>query len=156
MNLNYDYVRPLFDLLNSTDQVLQNRNEAHITVISPPEYDILAASGMTIDEINSIALDMSIQSSVFDIICIGKEDVIVNRERSVVYQFIVHSPNLLAIRRKIFQLYSDYNGNTALFDPESYWPHVTIGYTLTDVFVQHGVYKGSNVCYSPVLIDYEQ
>jgi hypothetical protein len=38
-----------------------NRGEAHITVLTPPEFTVLSLAGVTIDDINQIALDSKIQ-----------------------------------------------------------------------------------------------
>lgn len=87
--------------------------ESHITVISPPEFGVLATAGLTIDQVNQIALTEKIQSSKVKIVCLGKEDV----NGKIVYQLIVSAPNLVNIREKVFQLFVKQGGNTALFDP---------------------------------------
>lgn len=118
MNFDYQYVKPVFEVLNSTKVPLINRGESHVTVISPPEFAILAAAGITIEQVNKIARDLKIQSSKVAIVCLGKEDVVVANLNKIVYQIIVKVPNLVKIRRKIFQLYMQQGGNSALFDPQ--------------------------------------
>ncbi|KAI8991614.1 hypothetical protein BDF20DRAFT_811590 [Mycotypha africana] len=105
MNFDYQYVKPIFDSVNSTEVPLLTRGEAHITVISPPEFALLDTIGISIEEINHIALKLNIQSSKVKLVCLGKEDVIVGGLRQVVYQLIAESSDLVEIRRKIFQLY---------------------------------------------------
>ncbi|KAL0142486.1 hypothetical protein V8B55DRAFT_1498481 [Mucor lusitanicus] len=129
MNFDFQYVKPVFDILNSTQVPLLNRGESHITVISPPEFGVLATAGITIDQVNQIALKEKIQSSKVKIVCLGKEDV----NGKIVYQLIVSAPNLVTIREK-----------------QGIWPHITVGFTSGDLFIQDGVYKGANVCYRPV------
>ncbi|CDS09393.1 hypothetical protein LRAMOSA10753 [Lichtheimia ramosa] len=150
MNLDYKYVEPIAKDLNSTEQPVFNRGDAHITVITPPEFNVLAKASVTLDEINNIALQHKIQSSRFHVICLGREDVKVNNEQYIVYQLIVDSHNLLNIRRAIFQLYASKGGNTALFNPDNYNPHITVAFTVNDLFEANGVSKGYNVCYSPI------
>lgn len=87
--------------------------ESHITVISPPEFGVLAAAGITIGQVDQIALKEKIQSSKVKIVCLGKEDV----NGKIVYQLIVSAPNLVNIRERVFQLFAKHGGNTALFDP---------------------------------------
>ncbi|GAA5802482.1 hypothetical protein HPULCUR_007947 [Helicostylum pulchrum] len=152
MNFDYHYVKPVFELLNSTKVPLINRGESHVTVISPPEFAVLATAGITIEQVNKIARDLKIQSSKVTIVCLGKEDVVVADLNKIVYQVIVKVPNLVKIRQKIFQLYIQRGGNSALFDPQSFWPHITVGFTSGDVFLEQGVYKGYNVCYRPISI----
>ncbi|KAI7904555.1 uncharacterized protein BX663DRAFT_320855 [Cokeromyces recurvatus] len=118
MNFDFQYVKPIFDFLNTTHKVpLLSRGEAHITVISPPEFTVLATAGVTIDDLNKIAISDTIQKSKVEIICIGKEDVVIENKNRIVYQIIVKSSDLIGIRKKIFQLYARKDGNTALFDP---------------------------------------
>ncbi|KAF1804644.1 hypothetical protein FB192DRAFT_1275489 [Mucor lusitanicus] len=102
MNFDFQYVKPVFDILNSTQVPLLNRGESHITVISPPEFGVLATAGITIDQVNQIALKEKIQSSKVKIVCLGKEDV----NGKIVYQLIVSAPNLVTIREKVFQLFA--------------------------------------------------
>ncbi|CAM0139340.1 unnamed protein product [Umbelopsis sp. WA50703] len=112
--LNYTYVKPIFDKLSESHDSLQSRGEAHITVISPPEFSVLAAANVTIDDINKIAVDYEIQASNFEVICLGRAKV----EDNTVYQIIVYSDDLVRIRTRIFQLYWNNGGNPALFDPK--------------------------------------
>lgn len=89
-------------------------DEAHITVISPPEFAILAAANVTIDDVNKLAVDYKIQESDFEVACLGRVQV----ENNTVYQIIVHSDDLVRLRTRIFQLYWNRGGNPALFDPK--------------------------------------
>ncbi|KAI8637137.1 hypothetical protein BD408DRAFT_425059 [Parasitella parasitica] len=146
MNFDFQYVEPVFEILNSTQVPLFTRGESHITVISPPEFSILSTTGITIDQLDQIALDEKIQHTKVKIVCLGKENV----DGRIVYQLIVTAPNLVKIRRKAFQLFAKRGGNTSLFDPNSFWPHITVGFTSGDLFIEDGVYKGSNVCYRPI------
>lgn len=117
MNFDFKYVKPVFDLVNSTEVPLLNRGESHVTVISPPEFSVLASAGITIEQVNKIALDAKIQSSKVSLVCLGKEDVTVAGVKKIVYQIIVQVPNLVKIREQVFKLYAKQGGNTALFDP---------------------------------------
>ncbi|CEP07658.1 hypothetical protein [Parasitella parasitica] len=148
MSFDYQYIEPVFEILNSTKVPLLSRGESHVTVISPPEFSVLSTSGITIDQIDQIALNEKIQHSKVKIVCLGKEDV----DGKIVYQLIVIAPNLVKIRQKVFQLFAKQGGNTSLFDPNSFWPHITVGFTSGDLFIQDGVYKGTNVCYRPILL----
>lgn len=94
------------------------KGEAHITVISPPEYQILASANVTIDDINDLATKYKIQQSTFQVVCLGRVEL----QTNVVYQLVVRSPDLVRLRTRLFQLYWHNGGNTALFDPEVKWP----------------------------------
>jgi hypothetical protein len=73
---------------------------------------------VTIGDINTIALKHNIQASVFEVVCLGKEDVVISDVRKIVYQIIVRASNLVKIREAIFKLYVKQGGNIALFDPQ--------------------------------------
>ncbi|KAI7853533.1 hypothetical protein BDC45DRAFT_569916 [Circinella umbellata] len=152
MELDYQYILPVVKGLNTTDEPLLTRGESHVTVITPPEFDILAKANVTIEEINKIAADYKIQSTSFKMQCLGKESVHVENELYIVYQILVNAPNLETIREAIFRLYVTKGGNSALFDPQAFWPHITVGFTIGDLFESNGVYKGLNVCHSPLEI----
>ncbi|KAG2181589.1 hypothetical protein INT44_008404 [Umbelopsis vinacea] len=146
LELNYSYIQPIFEDLNKSSSNLQSRGEAHITVISPPEYEVLAKVNISIDDINTIAAEHNIQASKFRVICLGKAEL----QENSVYQLIVSSPDLVDIRTKLFQLYWSKGGNTALFDPKSFWPHITVGFTEHDLFLENGVFKGDNLCWRSI------
>ncbi|KAH8551154.1 hypothetical protein BGW37DRAFT_495003 [Umbelopsis sp. PMI_123] len=144
--LNFSYIQPIFEDLKKTQSKLQSRGEAHITVISPPEYEVLAKANITIEEINTIASTHKIQESKFRVVCLGRVEL----DENVVYQLIIRSTDLIHIRTKIFQLYWRNGGNTALFDPRGFWPHITVGFTDHDLFLENGVFKGDNLCWRSI------
>ncbi|KAI8145379.1 hypothetical protein BJV82DRAFT_603462 [Fennellomyces sp. T-0311] len=115
--LDYQYVLPVAQALNTTEEPLLTRGESHITVITPPEFYTLAEANVTIGEINEIALEFRIQSSKFNLVCVGKESLVVDEQKYVVYQLIADAPNLQRIREAVFRLYVSKGGNPALFDP---------------------------------------
>src|SRR5262249_17970784 len=90
--LNFQYVKPVFDVLNTTvvKYPLINRGESHITVITPPEFwKILKPAGVTIDEVNAIAVSNRIQDSDFDIMCMGRERSTINGTDHEVYSILL-------------------------------------------------------------------
>ncbi|KAL1918389.1 uncharacterized protein VTP21DRAFT_3049 [Calcarisporiella thermophila] len=151
-NINFSYIKPVFDQLNSTAQPLISRGEAHITVITPPEFDnVLAKTNLTIEEINGIAEQLEIQKQNFEILCLGRIKLLTKEGEDIVYQIIVKSPGLIEIRKEVFQLYIKKGGEGALFDPEAFWPHITVGFTQRDLFIENDhVFKGANVCWRPI------
>lgn len=125
------------------------RIEAHITAITPIEYRDILQHHISIHEINDIALRMGIQSSRFEIVCLGKASTIKNNKKESTYYLVVKSPNLLRIRRAIHNRFKDRNhkGEASKFDPNHFYPHITIGYTFDDLHLdQDKVFKGINSC----------
>ncbi|KAJ2084401.1 hypothetical protein H4R24_000031 [Coemansia sp. RSA 988] len=151
----------LFAEVGAVDGVdLQSRGEAHVTVVSPPEFDyVLKPAGVTIKEIEDIAINSNIQSARLKPICLGrfngslpKPIADTDRGNFMLYSLVVADDHgdLLSIRQQIFKLYHDKGGEGALFQPKAFWPHVTIGYDRRDLFIEDGIYKGKNFCYARI------
>jgi len=100
------------------------------------------------DEINYIANAMDIQNTRISPLCLGKASEKVDGKPDVntVYFVVMSAPKLVEIRKEVFKLYVKKGGDGALFQPEAIWPHVTVGFTYRDMFIQDGVYKGLNSC----------
>lgn len=152
MNINYSPVKKLFSVLDkSLGNGLDKKNartEAHITVVTPPEYDQTLKGLVTIQEIHQLAESMKIQEFTFTPVCIGKAQF----KKMSTYYLVVYSRKLLVLRKKIYDLFKKRGGNTSLFDPNLFYPHITIGYTDKDLHMgPHGVKKGINSCWGRVL-----
>lgn len=133
------------ELLNG--KKLEDRNEAHITIITPPE-------GKTGFFPNSIGIDQVlstddmiakykniIQKTKFDVTCIG---MLRNPAGNVVFYLIVESTDIFNIRNEIAKMVNDSGRTDIPFAPIiNYYPHITIGYIGGDV---HGVSKGPETC----------
>lgn len=146
---------PVKNLFKSLDKHLGGklskknaRTEAHITTITPPEFDKVLSSVLTIEEINQLALDMKIQEADFTIMCVGKGSF----KKDDTYYLVVVSRKLKEIRKRIYDLYKSKGGEPSKFDPELFYPHITIGYTNKDLHLgPHGVKKGLNSCWGKVV-----
>lgn len=126
---------------------LEDRNEAHITIISPPEGKTgFFANNIGIDQVLSTDAMIEkyknvIQNTKFEIMCIGKQE---NSEGNVVFYLVVKSEDILNIRNEIAKFLVDHKRTDIPFDPiKNYYPHITIGYIRDDV---HGVSKGLDTC----------
>ncbi len=123
MALNFSLVKAsVFDVLNNMSAMnltgssyvplLSNRGESHITVITPPEYNIIkAVTNITIAEINSIAHNSNIQASDFKVRCVARYRKALNYSVpqncnanphicNFAYNIIVTSPDLVFIRQR--------------------------------------------------------
>ena len=152
MNINFSPVKNLFleldQHLGSTLNKKQARTEAHITVITPPEFDLVLGKVLTIQEINKLALKMEIQEFDIKVICVGKGDY----KKDSTYYLVVRSRKLKDLRKRIFDLYKKKGGDASQFDPNLFYPHITIGYTKKDLHLgPHGVKKGINSCWGKVI-----
>ncbi|KAG0091563.1 hypothetical protein BGZ93_004783 [Podila epicladia] len=159
LNVDFKYVKPVFDLVNTTkaygNGTLISRGEAHITTILPTEYDnILHPAGVTIGELNALAAKNNrLQRARFGLECLGRVQVVTKDgvfQQSV--QIILKNyKDILSYRNDVFKLFVKKGGNPALFSADNFTPHITLGFKVRDIFVEDGVYKGKNACIHPIV-----
>ncbi|MDA9951556.1 hypothetical protein N9D31_03165 [Oligoflexaceae bacterium] len=112
--------------------------EAHVTTIGPFEYQKCMWSkkrGLSVlhmKQIEQLALKMQIQKSDLKIQALGVafkkfEDL----ESS--HFILVRSNNLLRIRRAVYAWYLRKGGEVGCWNPNLFFPHITVGYTHEDI-----------------------
>lgn len=131
-----------------TRNKLRNRGEAHITVITPVEYSTTLRRFVTMKDIRAIAAQVDVQRLRYDIVCLGRGQA----HNDVVYFLVVKSRDLVEIREKILDLFVKKGGNPRLFDPENFYPHITVGFTQNDLHEKDGVIKDNKSCVSEIRI----
>jgi 2'-5' RNA ligase len=145
LNLNYE---PIKEFLERVDRYsyrpLKNRNEAHITLITPVEFKDDLSKYISIKEINQIAEKLNVQQSSYKPICLGRGSADQNTRYLETYFIVVESDDLLKIRKEIAALYKSRGGSK--FDPTHFYPHITLGFTERDLHESDGVIKNSNAC----------
>lgn len=130
--LNYDL--QFFKLWNPN-------GEAHITVITPPEYFTVIKQFVSIERIEQIALRMHIQYSDLTILGIGRGEAQINNKAEETYFIIAQSQNLLRIRQEIYKEYLQNGSPAKAWNPNHYYPHITIGFSLRDLHEVDSVIK---------------
>lgn len=148
MNIQYGPIKLIRDALSHSLKYQLNfftgwnkAGEAHVTVITPPEFDTIIGKFVSIDRIEQIALSNDIQSSDFTIQGIGRGQIKVNGKPEETYFIILHSENLLNIRRQVYQEYLNNGGPVEGWNPDHFYPHITVGYSLRDLHEADGVIK---------------
>lgn len=124
---------------------LKNRGEAHVTVITPPEYEKMKRK-ISMQEINALAEKMELQKSPYKLLCVGRGSIGDANKQKSTYYVVVESDRLFQIREAIKVLYVKKGGNTGDFNPETYYPHVTLGFTDSDLHYEDGVIKDASSC----------
>lgn len=115
--------------------------EAHITTITPVEYQECMWSEeneiriLHMKKIEKIALAQKIQSSDITYFGLGYgEKVFAGQNQADQTHFvIVRSQNLLNIRKEIYSAYLKNGGDSKCWDPNLFFPHITIGFTHKDI-----------------------
>ena len=124
---------------NSEKNELKNRGEAHITVITPPEFAVLTTK-ITPEVIHSEWNKWTARS--FKERCLGEGQIIdANAKILKTYFIVVDSPDLKKFRSYLKQKYS-----IDAFNAELFYPHITIGFTERDLHYEQGVIKDINAC----------
>ncbi len=134
---------------------LQDRNEAHITVITPPEgrTDFIPGK-LGIDSEFPTELMLKnykdlIQFTTFTPVCIGMQS---NNAGNIVFYLVVESKDILNIRSEISDYVLARNGNHPFKNVNDiYYPHITIGYIGGDV---HNVDKGVSTCIAELTVNH--
>lgn len=134
------------------DTHLQHRGEAHITVITPIEFDQVLSRKISIDKIQSIAIKANLQKAQWSLVCVGQGQAQVNGKKESTYFVVVESLDLIEIRKKIHSAFIQAGGNPKNFDPQLYFPHVTLGFTARDLHYEDGVLKNTQACIHPLKV----
>ena len=153
MNINYDPIKKLMVQLNDHRKTpLKDRGESHITVITPIEYDNVLKKKVSINEINAIAARGKIQNTAFEIVCIGKGSVKIQDKEESTFYIVARSPELLKIRKDVQQLFIKKGGAKEAFNPDNYYPHITLGFTKRDLHESDGIIKDKKSCIADVKV----
>ncbi len=138
---SFDQLRQDLDRAERGGQApLQHRGEAHITWLTPPEFQVLLRH-LTRERIESI-----LQAHVREVrrtltaICVGR----FANASSETWFVVVESAALFRARFEIHQALGAAAGD---FDPAAYHPHVTVGFNPRDLHAQDGAIKDSRSCY---------
>lgn len=134
----FDAIRKQIE--NDLGRPLKNRGEAHITVVTPPEWKVLSAK-LSMADAEKLAREAHLQASAFEAVCIGKGEA----QNMTTYFVVVRSPELLHFRTRLEELFKSKGGQG--FDGSHFYPHVTLGYTERDLHEQDGVIKNESSCW---------
>lgn len=131
---------------------LVDRGEAHITAITPPEFEVLNQF-LSANEINQFAfIEFGLQAINFKPLCVGEAIKTEGANRLTTYYVVIESQELIDFRKELHAAYVARGGHRSHFDPESYWPHITLGFTQQDLHLSDGVFKGENSCVLKIVL----
>lgn len=146
MNIDFDSITVIRKDVERIERlVLQNRGEAHITVITPPEFEQLK-SVLSMELLNEVALLNRIQETPFEIVCVGRGQLKENRKVLSTYYVVLEAPELVSLRQTIATLYRTRGGPASGFNPDDFYPHITVGFTERDLHQSDGVIKSKASC----------
>ncbi len=141
LNVPFEPVRKLRKRLEkSTGLKLLSRGEAHVTVITPPEFAILK-NHLRMQEIEEIALREKIQEADLEILGLGEGRLDDDGGERRTYYIIVKSKRLMRIRETVENLFRARGGKKEDFVAADYYPHITVGFTHVDLHSEQGIVK---------------
>jgi hypothetical protein len=124
---------------------LQSRGEAHITVVTPPEMNVLRTR-LSLEQINSLIARSNIQATKIQVDCLGRGQLKQGNKTLATYFLLVKAPGLFQIREKLRQQFVTAGGDPQAFVVDRLRPHVTVGFTERDLHAEDGVIKDSRSC----------
>jgi 2'-5' RNA ligase len=146
MNISYKPIERLKQAVSSrTGSKLKNRGEAHITVLTPSEFSAIAKV-LDKKEINELAVAGNIQAIEFSALCLGSGSISKDGKIERSYFVVVESPGLIALRQSLLKSFENKARSAAPFEAEHYYPHITIGFTKSDLHEEQGVIKDAKSC----------
>ena len=147
-NVSYDPVRllrkPIEEVIGRKLKFLttwDSKGEAHVTVITPPEYSEALSKVLSMEEIDEIARKERIQFSDLKVLGLGSGKLVKDGQLEETFFLFVDSANLRKIRHEIYALFLKKGGVANAWDPLWWFPHITIGYTKRDLHETDGVTK---------------
>jgi len=130
---------------------LQNRGEAHVTVLTPQEFALLKTR-LSADDIVAAAEKLDIQQTEIKPICVGEGVAKVENAAEKTFFVVISAPNLVRIRRELQRMFVSYGGDKKQFEPEHFHPHITLGFTRIDLHEEQGVIKDVNSCKFSIVV----
>lgn len=147
MNLPYaPYQAMLAQLEKAEGVTLKSRGDAHITVVTPVEYDKVLKKHLSIAAIHKIAEEAKLQEIPWTPVCIGKAQKEIAGKKETTYFVVVESPELIDLRGKIEEAYIKNGGKAQTFVPERISAHITLGFTNRDLHAEDRVSKRRDSC----------
>ena len=139
LDLEYPEYQQTLDRLDAfLSTKLINRGEAHITVLTPPEFKIVTANTSP-ETIHQEWQEWKTKN--FKKVCLGEGQINEKKKFLKTYYIVVESSELLAFRSYLKTKYAVTN-----FNAEVFYPHITLGFTEKDLHFEQGVIKDQKSC----------
>jgi 2'-5' RNA ligase len=141
INELFEQVKTSFSL-----PALRNRGEAHITVITPPEFDASFSAAFTPSQVMEMMQAEGLNDAKFTAVCLGQVAAEIQGETQKAFFVLVDSPDLVRIRQALRDKLVAAGGDASAFDPSDFHPHITVGFTLRDLQESDNIVKDIRAC----------
>jgi len=143
---HYEKVRKQLETL--IGRPLKHRGEAHITLISPPEFESFAKV-ISMSELEKELGTDRVQNLEFEEICIGKGSKAKGSTQKIETFFIVVESKAIRSLRLQIQDILVKRGHKQ-FKAEAFDPHITLGFDERDLHKEEGITKSRASCFFPL------
>ena len=128
-------------------KLIRPEGEAHLTVFTPVEAQAIVArtegepGKVTMSEIEELTKKVQLKDMDLTTQGIGSGSKMIDGKLEETFFLLVESDKLKELRGSIKDLFVSKGGDPQLFSPETFYPHITIGYTKRELHVSDGVIK---------------
>lgn len=147
--LKAKYSLNLTDAFNNDhifNKELQHPGYARVIIVSPQEFDELQKVGITMQEVDAIALNHYIQYTIMTAECFGMQE---DENGDGVVFLRVKARTWDAMRKDIEDLYVERGGKDG-FHKEDFWPHMTVSGTANGLEVDDWKVAREKGCFADV------
>lgn len=124
---------------------LQNRGEAHITIITPPEWSILSQV-LKMEDLERLALKERLMKNTFKVKCLKKVTASIKGRGEDSWFVALKSPGMKDFRQEVWRLYVARGGSPEDFKWQRWAPHITVGFTARDLHDEDQINKEKVGC----------
>jgi hypothetical protein len=133
------------ELENRIGKKLQHRGEAHITVITPPEFRILAQT-LKMNTIDKIVAKEGSMKAPIKVLCLKKVTAVLGNKTEESWFISVDSPELREFRNQVWRRFVANGGLPGDFVWKRWAPHITVGFTSRDLHDEDRISKEKADC----------
>lgn len=126
---------------------LKHRGEAHITLVTPPEYEAFKDT-LSMNEVQKILQPQKLQSAKFQHLCIGKIQQKSSERTIETFYVVIESPDLFNQRADLERTLAQKGYHQ--FKAKNYSPHITLGFDEVDIHPKSSTAKDSSTCTFPI------
>ena len=137
------------DLEKMIGKTLQHRGEAHVTVITPPEWRTLSQY-IKMDVLDKLVVKEKMMSVKLKVKCLKKVTATIKGKTEESWFIAVDAPELKEYRNQAWRLYVGAGGLPEDFNWKRWSPHITVGYTSQDLHDEDKVSKEKADCVIPL------
>jgi hypothetical protein len=124
---------------------LQHRGEAHVTILTPPEWSILSQI-LKMEDVEKLALKEHLMKKKFKVKCLKKVTATIQGRSEDSWFVALDSPGLKDFRQEVWRLYVARGGSGDDFKWQRWAPHITVGFTARDLHDEDQINKEKVGC----------